>query len=244
MKLSCKFGCCSYGRNGGFIADIKAMKDITYIKKGGITKLSMSQITCLITNMSDARKNLSTEEFNKVNKLFKEFRKCKTKVEMGVEGYLDTAQKIINKFDTIAPYEKYGGGNELELSFMMEDIMSTSDHQNIYKNLSSEDFLMDDNDQKYIDYIVEETNGQLDQEDAQDFIKILYQNENYGKEEALKYVEILTNKFIDKYDDFYALMKISIITGMLYPAGIVTKEESDDLGKKYTDRVAKKMGLK
>jgi len=39
-----------------FVADINAMKDITYIKTGGRAKLSMSQITCLITNMSDTRK--------------------------------------------------------------------------------------------------------------------------------------------------------------------------------------------
>jgi len=42
---------------------------------------------------------LSTEEFNAVNTVFKEFRKCNTKVEMDVEGYLDTAQKIIKEFD-------------------------------------------------------------------------------------------------------------------------------------------------
>lgn len=30
--------------------------------------------------------------------------------------------KIIKKFDAIAPYEKYSGGNEIEFSFMMDDI--------------------------------------------------------------------------------------------------------------------------
>lgn len=110
----------------GFFADIKAIKDVQLIKAGGTARLSISQITTLITNMPDARKRLSKEEFESVYALFKELRKCNTKIEMDMFGYLETAKKIILRFDAIAPYEKYGGGNELEYSFMMEDVREES----------------------------------------------------------------------------------------------------------------------
>lgn len=116
----------------GFIADIKAMKYVTRIKNGGKAKLSISQITCLITNMTDAQKSLSHSEFESVYALYKELRKCNTKIEMDKYGYIDTAVKIIKKFDEIAPYEKYSGGNEFEFSFMMDDIRETSGESDIF----------------------------------------------------------------------------------------------------------------
>ncbi len=99
-------------------------------------------------------------------------------------------------------------------------------------------------DRKYIEHIVKESFGQINQDDAQDFIRILYHNKNYGRTEALKHFDILVDKLIDKYENFDAHMKISFMLGMLYPSGIVTKEESDSIRKKYTDKVAEKMGLK
>lgn len=97
----------------GMFGDIKAIKDLQKIKKGGTAKLSISQVTGLITNMMDARKNLSEEQFNGVYKLFNELRKCNTKIEMDKSEYSETAVDIIKRFDKIAPYIKYSGGNEI-----------------------------------------------------------------------------------------------------------------------------------
>lgn len=220
----------------GFIADIKAMKDVARIKSGGTAKLSMSQITCLITNMPDAQKHLSGPEFESVYALYKEFRKCNTKMEMDQYGYVDTAVKIIKKFDAIAPYEKYSGGNELEFSFMMDDIRGTSNESEIFDMQKRKEIVFDEEDQKYMNYIVEQSFGQVNQDDAHEIMRVIHYYHEYGKTEALKEFDIVANKLIER-TGLDALFKISFMSGLLYPNGVLTKEESDELGKKYSDVV-------
>ena len=106
----------------GLFDGFKAMKEVNKIKKGGKGNLSIAQITNLIINLPDAKAKLSSEEFNQIYNLFNELQKCNTKMELDKEEYYNTAADIITKFDKIAPYEKYGGGNELEYSFMMDEI--------------------------------------------------------------------------------------------------------------------------
>lgn len=108
----------------GLFSDIKAAKDVQKLKQGGNANLSISQVVNLITNMPDAQKNLSKGEFEQVYSLYKQMRKCSTKIPVDLEGYFDMALKIIQRFDSIAPYEKYSGGNEIEFSFLMEKIRS------------------------------------------------------------------------------------------------------------------------
>ena len=220
----------------GFIGDIKAIKGVTRIKSGGTAKLSISQITCLITNMPDARKNLSNSEFESVYALYKELRKCNTKMEMDTDGYVDTAVKIIKKFDEIAPYEKYSGGNELEFSFMMDDIREFSDESNIFNVQKRKEIVFDEEDKKYMDYIMEQSSGQVNQDDARDIMRVIYYNHEFGKAEALREFDIIANKIIDK-NGLAAMYKIPFMSGLLYPNGVVTKEESDELSRKYTTAV-------
>lgn len=220
----------------GFIADVKAMKDIARIKSGGTAKLSISQITCLITNIPDAQKNLSRSEFESVYALYKELRKCNTKMEMDKYGYIDTAVTIIKKFDEIAPYVKYSGGNELEFSFMMDDIRKGSGLSDIFNTQKRKEIVFDDEDQKYMDYIVEQSLGQVNQDDAHEIMRVIYHYHEYGKAAALKEFDNITKKLIEK-NGLDAIFKISFISGLFYPNGILTKEESDELGKKYTNQL-------
>lgn len=216
----------------GIIADIKAIKDVAKIKSGGTAKLSISQITCLITNMPDAQKNLSKSEFEAVYALYKELRKCKTKMVMDKRGYIDTAIKIIKKFDAIAPYEKYSGGNELEFSFLMDDIREASDNSDITNSQKLKEIIFNDEDQKYIDYIVEKSLGQVNKDDAQEIMRVIYYYHEYGKEVALREFDVIANEILEKTGSD-AIYKIGFLAGILYPNGVLTKEESDELGKKY-----------
>ena len=50
----------------GLFSDLKAMNDLQQIKHGGVGKLSLSQITCFIVNMPDAKKNLSAKEYDAI----------------------------------------------------------------------------------------------------------------------------------------------------------------------------------
>lgn len=106
----------------GLFSDIKAVKDVQKLKQGGQANLSISQVVNLITNMPDAQKNLSNKEFEQVYSLYKQMRKCSTKIPVNLDGYFDMALEIIQRFDSIAPYEKYSGGNEIEFSFLMDKI--------------------------------------------------------------------------------------------------------------------------
>lgn len=106
----------------GLFSDIRAVGAVQKIKKGGTAKLTISQITGLLINLPDAERNLSKKEFEEIYALFKEMKTCNTSMQMNIELFMDTAVKIIKRFDRVAPYEKYSGGNEIEFSFLMEDI--------------------------------------------------------------------------------------------------------------------------
>ncbi len=104
----------------GLFSDIKAAHDFQAIKAGETRSLSISQIANLIVNLMDAQKNLSQDEFSEVYALYRELRKQKTKTNMDLEEYRKTAVALIQRFDAVAPYEKYSGGNELEHSLRRE----------------------------------------------------------------------------------------------------------------------------
>lgn len=106
----------------GFFSDAKAAADVQRIKRGGTATLSISQIVCLITNMLDAKNNLSAKEYKEVHDLFIKMRECTTKMKMDIEAYTYTAVEIIKYFDKLAPYEKYSGGSEFEYTLLMQDI--------------------------------------------------------------------------------------------------------------------------
>lgn len=223
----------------GVIADVRALKCISVIKSGRTSKLSLSQITGLITNMSDAKKNLSLEDFNIIYDLFKEMRTCNTKIEMDMAGYLETSRKIIMKFDKIAPYEKYSGGNEIEISFMMDDIRNMEtpidDIQSIMENLQNEE------EKEYIRIMVDRSNGIINIQDATNFMGILKCYQKYGKNKALKEFDNLANKYIHEIGGAIVMGKISFMAGMLYPNGIVSKNESDELSKKYLNHMTNEL---
>ena len=106
----------------GFFSDLSALKEVQRIKKGGTTNLSISQIVNLIINLPDAKKNLSSEDYEAVFSLYQKMRSGKTKLTLDLEGYYSVAIDLIRKFDAIAPYEKYSGGNEIETSLLMAQI--------------------------------------------------------------------------------------------------------------------------
>lgn len=110
----------------GIFSDLKGMKAVQKIAHGGVDKLSLLQIVCLITNMPDAKRNLTEAQFNDVYDLYKNYRKCTTKLPMDADGYVNICINIIEKFNALAPYEKYSGGNELEWKMMLDELRHDS----------------------------------------------------------------------------------------------------------------------
>lgn len=106
----------------GIISGLQAIKSVQTIKSGGVAKISIAQITNLIVNLPDAKNNLSEDQFSEIYKKYNELQKCKTKMPCDMDGYLKIALQIIQELDSIAPYEKYSGGNELEFNFLMQEL--------------------------------------------------------------------------------------------------------------------------
>ena len=66
---------------------------------------------------------------------------------------------------------------------------------------------------------------------------VLYRFKNHGKTEAIKEFDVIANSLMNKYEKFDVIMKISFMVGLLVPNGILTEEESDTIGKRYTYKI-------
>lgn len=220
-------------------SDFQAISELKKLKKGKTASLSMSQIVCVITNMSDAKRNLPLEQYKDVYALFQEYRKCNTKLSITIDGYMDIAVKIIKTFDKIAPYEKYSGGNELEFSFMMQDIRNEINEKNIQRELFDLVDMFGNSNDDYINYLVENGKG-LSKEHAKAFVGISITFERHGREEALRrfrlYIDYLINSAGENFGlDFQLRWSVSFLCGLLAANNIITNDESDSLSKHYTD---------
>ena len=229
----------------GLISDVKAMANLQKIKAGGTTMLSISQITNLIINLPDGKRHLLPEQFNDVYNLYKQMRKCKTRIPMDIDGYMDTAVKIIKEFDKIAPYEKYSGGNEIEFSFLMQDIRK--EPAPISKNIQNE--LIDlvdrsgNSNNDYINYLTQNALCNISRDNAKAFLGVLILFNTYGKNEALHKLDSLIKSWINSstVDMTSLLFSVSFLCGTLLPNGVTSKEESDEISKKYSDMIMEKM---
>jgi hypothetical protein len=228
----------------GIFSDVKALSDVQKIKDGRTVMLSISQITNLIINLPDAKRHLQSDQFNLVYDLYKQMRKCKTKMPLDQDGYLDTATKIIKEFDKIAPYEKYSGGNEIEFSFMMQDIRKENNSdisvQEEFRNMVDRSGNCDD---EYIKYLMEAGFG-ITYDSAKEFYGILLIYAKYGKEEALRKFDLLVKEWIAEIDEnnqMQAISEVPFFCGALLPNGVVTKEESDKLSAKYSEMSTNRM---
>lgn len=222
----------------GVFSDFQAVSELKKLRKGRIANLSLSQIVCMITNMSDAKKNLSVEQYNGVYTLFQEYRKCNTKLTISMDDYMDIAVRIIRSFDKIAPYEKYSGGNELEFSFMMQDIRNGIVKKSIQEELFDLVDMYGNSNDDYIDYLVENGGG-LSREHAKAFVGVSITFERQGKEEALRrfqqYIDFLINSAGDNFGLNPQLRwAVSFLCGLLAADGILSNDESNALSKHYS----------
>ena len=108
----------------GLIADIRAIKKIQRIKNGGSASISVSSITNIIINLPDANRTLTKDEYEKVYAIYEKMRKCKTPIDMDINGYYKTAISILLEFDKIAPCESYLGMEPFEANLLMREVRS------------------------------------------------------------------------------------------------------------------------
>ena len=216
-------------KNMGLFSDILAISNVQKIKNGKTAKLSMSQITGLITNMTDARNNLNREDFQKVYKLFLELRKWTTKLELNYENYIEIAIDVIKKFDKIAPYEKYSGGNELEFSFFMKDIRESQNYEFDMEELN------------YIEYILTFLNNIIYVEDAEEFINVLRAYSQQGKTKAIDEFDFLAQKITERNDIAKSTAKVSFLLGVLNANNIIDENEMSIMKKQFIQEMQEQL---
>ena len=117
---------------------IKAIINIQKMKLGGTAKLSIAQITNLLINLLDANRNLHKDKFNEIYELYKKLSRNNAKIRMDINDYYCIAIEIIMQFDKIAPYEKYSGGDETEVSLLLKYVRKETDQfPNEFYDISS-----------------------------------------------------------------------------------------------------------
>lgn len=150
-------------------------------------------------------------------------------------GYTDTAVEIIKMFDKIAPYEKYSGANEIEISFMMNEIRSEAE-----ESIPAE-MIFDDEDKKYMKYLMDGSSGILDRQGAEKLLMILKCNYDNGKTKALELLDRMALKMIEAEDLNTLAFKLPFMTETLVKNGVISKEEAITLNNKYNDLCMRKM---
>lgn len=105
-----------------FFAGLDAMRKIRKIRRGGFCKLSVAQISTLIVNMPDAKKNLPPEQFTRIEGLFLLYQQKTKKHRYNLEQYLEKAADIIARFNAFAPYEQYSGAGEAESLLLVQSL--------------------------------------------------------------------------------------------------------------------------
>lgn len=155
---------------------IHYLRAIKKIMKGGTGKVSYAMICNASINLWDAKRKLTSEQFDQVKKLYDNFMTCKTKFSVDLEGWWTLAKDVIDRFDEIAPYEKYFGGNEFEMAIL----------QNARKK-EEKAVQIDQKGRDYIEYLVESgTRAKLTYSEAEDIYLIIKNYNEVGKENALK----------------------------------------------------------
>lgn len=207
----------------GIFDDIKAIKDVQKLKSGGHANLSISQIVNLIINLPDARKNLSVDQYNEVEKLYKKLRGCKTKLNLDLQGYYATAIDIIVKFDDIAAYEKYSGGNENEFTFLMDEIRSARTRA------------QESEDQEFIETVTQSAFF-MTEDDVKNFIRVSNLYQKAGRDAAWKELCIVADSIQEKDNPDIFEMVIAQIIILLSQDGIYrnnkpmfSREEADGI---------------
>lgn len=95
----------------GLISGIQALRAVQKIKKGGKARLSIAQITNLLINLPDAKQNMSPERFDEIYSLYLAHQAFAEKTLHDQYTYVEDAIQIIKRFNAIAPYEDYCGGD-------------------------------------------------------------------------------------------------------------------------------------
>ena len=110
---------------------------------------------------------------------------------------------------------------------------------NKHEDYSEKSIVFDDEDKQYMQYIVDNSHGDMNLHDAEKIMRVMYIGHSQGLQAALNAFDDLVNELKKVYPFEKLIGKVSFMAGMMVPNGVLTKEESDNLAKKYTNQIMK-----
>lgn len=86
---------------------------------------------------------------------------------------------------------------------------------------------------KYINDMIEKSNGMIDVNDAKDFMNVLQMYALTGKSKTLEAFDLLAKKIIQRTGPVMSVSKISFFLGVLKSNGIISEEEMKNMSGQY-----------
>lgn len=115
--------------------------------------------------------------------------------------------------------DEYNNLKKYERELMKYDIF--------YQNLNEEE-------KKYIDSLVKQSENWIDHDDAETFIRIIRLRIIFGKDEVLTLYNRFSDSIKEKYGPVKAVFRLSYFLGALESAGIINSEETKSINNEYT----------
>ena len=227
----------------GLLSSLDTIKELGKLRNGEKATLSVADIVNTITNMPDAKKNLTKEEFAEVYELYNKLTKIDIKIKIVSEQYLNLTKRIIMAFDKIAPYDKYCGSNKEDYAIMLQDFRSQKLDNRILKELVHLYSIYRVDYEPYVEYLTEKPIRciSIPVIYAKAFAGILVVDMVLGKEAALNKFNAFVNYLIDILSNgldenpINTRCCISIFCGALVPNGILSKDECRELSEFYSE---------
>ncbi len=221
----------------------RIMRNVRKIYNGGTAKLSVADISNVIINLFDAKRNLTPEQFSGVHVMYK---KCQEKTEMRLldkDAYLETALNLILEFDKAAPYEYYSGGQTQQWA----SALNTLREEEQAKRKNNYQFLLiclyeeecTDKHRGYVSYL-RKSCPTLTLPQAKAFMGILILNDIKGTDYSLKAFDKLINCWISNLsaDELQSMvLSVPFCCGTLSSNRVISQAQSDSLSKQYCDSI-------
>lgn len=94
----------------------QSLLDLQAVLEGGTRPVSPATVASCITNLFDARKNLESNKYAEIKRIFERYQAMTEKKPMNLAGYMDVSLRIIEEYEKVAPYYLFDGNVSADLS--------------------------------------------------------------------------------------------------------------------------------
>ena len=158
---------------------------------------------------------------------------CKTKFKVDIDGWWKLTREVIDKFDDVAPYEKYFGGNEFEMHMLQQ-----SRKREELATASNKEVEYDERELSYIEHIIENgRSAKITHEEAVVIFEIIKIGCDQGKEAAIYQAAKFSTILKGKYSIEWWGIKMAYLYGTLKANDIISSSELELFNQKIDEQM-------